>query len=424
MSHFAVVAPPYPSHFNALQALAGTLLQRGHQVTFFHQCDSQRWLDDARIAFCPVGLDERPAGSLDQALQLAANPSNPWRLRRLIRQLAETSALLCAQLPAALQQQRIDAVLSDQMEPAGALVAEALHLPMVSIACALPINREEGVPLPVMPFKYAHDPRSQRLYQGSTDVHDWLMRPLTQVLETAAQRLGLPPRGGLQDYLSPLAQISQTLAGFDFPRQALPRHFHAVGPLRNSEPQAPGAWPLDPRKPVVFASLGTLQGHRFGLFARIARACRLLDVQLLIAHCGGLDVPQQARLLQMGAAVVTDFAPQQWAVRRADVVISHGGLNTVMDALGAGTPLLVLPIAFDQPGVAARVVYHHLGLALSRRAGVSAIAAALAHLLEQPMPGLAPLQAELAQAGGVGLAADIIETAVRTGQPVLAQAPL
>jgi hypothetical protein len=48
----------------------------------------------------------------------------------------------------------------------------------------------------------------------------------------------------------------------------------------------------------------------------------------------------------------------------------------------------------------------------------------LAHLLEQPMPGLAPLQAELAQAGGVDLAADIIETAVRTGQPVLAQAPL
>lgn len=193
MSHFAVVAPPYPSHFKALQALARTLLQRGHHVTFFHQCDSQRWLDDARIAFCPVGLDERPAGSLDQALQLAANPSNPWRLRRLIRQLAETSALLCAQLPAALQQQRIDAVLSDQMEPAGALVAEA---------------------------------------------------------------------------------------------------------------------------------------------------------------------------------------------------------------------------------------HHHLGLALSRRAGVSAIAAALAHLLEQPMPGLAPLQAELAQGGGVGLAADIIETAVRTGQPVLAQALL
>ncbi|HDS1736909.1 glycosyltransferase [Pseudomonas sp. BP8] len=421
MSHFAVVAPPYPSHFQALQALGATLLERGHQVTFMQQADSQRWLNDPRIGFEPLGLDSHPPGSLEQTLRLAANPAGPWRLRRLIRQLAKTSAMLSAQLPDALTAYTVDAVLCDQMEPAGALAAEALELPFISIACALPVNREEGVPLPVMPFKFARDAHALKLYQGSCQVHDWLMRPLTQALQAAALRLGLPPRGGLHDCLSPLAQISQTLAGFDFPRHALPAHFHAVGPLRSAAEQAEGAWSFDARKPLVFASLGTLQGHRFGLFARIAKACRLLDVQLLLAHCGGLETSQQARLMQLGATVVTDFAPQQWAVRRADVVVSHGGLNTVMDAIAAATPLLVLPIAFDQPGVAARVVYHRLGLALSRHSSVAAIATALTRLLDEPMPGLALLEPELATAGGVEKAADIIETALRTRQPVLAE---
>lgn len=422
MSHFGVVAPPYPSHFQAFQALAGTLLVRGHKVTFLHQFDSQRWLQDPRIAFAPVGLDEYPPGSLDQALRLAANPTGPLRLRRLIRHLADTSAMLCEALPGELERLGVDALLCDQLEPAGALAANALGLPYVSVACALPINREPGVPLPVMPFKYGGDRRSQKLYQGSTRVHDWLMAPQRQVLQAAAQRLGLAGSATQEDYLSPLAQVSQTLAGFDFPRVGLPPHFHAVGPLRNGAQHASGTWSFKPDRPVVFASLGTLQGHRFSLFAKIAQACQRLDLQLLIAHCGGLDSQQHAQLLHLGARYVTDFAPQQWAVRRADVVISHGGLNTVMDAIAAGTPMLVLPIAFDQPGVAARVVHHRLGLALSRWAGVAAITSALARLLDTPLPALSGLQAELAAAGGVDRAADIIEQAVRTRQPVVAEA--
>jgi zeaxanthin glucosyltransferase len=49
----------------------------------------------------------------------------------------------------------------------------------------------------------------------------------------------------------------------------------------------------DPGRPFVFASLGTLQGQRFGLFRRIAKACRRLDAQLLVAHCGGLDAARR-----------------------------------------------------------------------------------------------------------------------------------
>lgn len=412
MTHFAVVAPPYYSHFQALQALAIELIERGHRVTFFHQSDAAHWLSEPRISFRSVGANSHPPGSLERTLHQAAHPDTPWGLRLIIKQMAGTTAMLCNELPQALADNGIDALLCDQMEPAGGLVAESLGLPFVSVACALPVNREPGLPLPVMPFAYATDERSQHMYRGSSQVYDWLMKPLGKVINEAARRLGIPPRSALHECLSPLAQISQTLPDFDFPRSRLPASFHAVGPLRSPLTRKQGEWPIDKQRPFFFASLGTLQGDRLKLFERIAKACKRLDGQLLIAHCGKLDAAQERRLIDCGATWVTDFAPQQWALEQADAVITHGGLNTVMDAIAARTPMLVLPIAFDQPGVAARVAYRGVGSQLSRRASAARIESALRALLAQPLPGFDALIDELQQAGGVTRAADIVEAAV------------
>lgn len=154
------------------------------------------------------------------------------------------------------------------------------------------------------------------------------------------------------------------------------------------------------------------------MFRQITKACARLDAQLMVAHCGGLDPAQQARLMRSGATWVVDFAPQQWVLDKADAVITHGGLNTVMDAIKARTPVLVMPIGFDQPGVAARVSHAGVGLNLSRRARAPKIHDALTRLLEHPLEPLHRLAAELDQAGGTRRAADIIETVVRTGRPV------
>lgn len=422
MSHFGVVAPAYYSHFHALQALAQELMQRGHRVTFFHQADAARWVTAPGIGYCGLGAASHPPGSLQRSLRLAASPGTPWGLRQIIEQLAATTRMFCDELPPALEQHGVDALLCDQMEAGGGLVAENLGLPFVSIACALPVNREPGLPLPVMPFAYGTDERSLHMYRGSAQVYDWLMKPHARAIQDASKALGLAPRSALHECLSPLAQISQTLAGFDFPRQAAPPHLHAVGPLRTATATTRGSWSIDPGRPFVFASLGTLQGQRLGMFEQIAKACRQLDAQLLIAHCGLLDAAAEKRLAALGATWVTDFAPQQWALEQADAVVTHGGLNTVMDAIASTTPMLVMPIAFDQPGVAARVRHHGLGLQLHRRARSPRIAQALREVLALSTQPFTRLSAELASAGGTLKAADIIETAINTRQPVLAGA--
>jgi len=420
MAHFGVVAPAFYSHFSALAALSLELLKRGHRVTFLQRPDAAAYLKDARIGFHAVGADTHPPGSLAASLRRAANPGGPLGLRQVILDMARGTEMLCRELPAALHGLGVDALLADQMEAAGGLVAEALGLPFVSVACAMPVNREPGIPLAVMPFAYADTEQAAQVVEGSTRVYDWMMRPHGAVIAAQARRLGLSNRSGLHECLSPLAQVSQTTAAFDFPRRALPPHFHHVGPLRaaaDTGATAPTPLPnIDAGRPFVFASLGTLQGHRFGIFKRVAKACRRLDAQLLVAHCGGLDAAQEEALKRAGASWVCAFAPQRQALAQADAVVSHAGINTVMDAVEARTPILAMPVTFDQPGTATRILHAGIGLRASARlAGPGTIERQLRRLFDEPQFGeqLDVQSASLAQAGGTPRAADIVEGALR-----------
>ena len=423
MAHFAVVAPALYSHFNTLSRLALELVTRGHRVTFMHRPDAAAYVKDARIGFHALGAHTHPAGSLPAMLARVANPGSPLGLRRVILDMAESTTMLCRELPAALRELQVDYLLADQMEAAGGLVAESLGMPFISVACALPVNREPGIPLPVMPFVYEDSERAFKIVEGSTRVYDWMMGPHERAISAEALRLGLSPRGKLHECLSPLAQVGQIVPGFDFPRRELAPQFHHVGPLHSGAaapahtldelaallPPAPGT------RPFVYASLGTLVSNRFGLFKRIAQACRQQDAQLLLAHCGGLDETQVRALENIGDTRVRAFVPQLAVLARADAVISHAGANTVMEAISTRTPILALPIAFDHPGAAARVEYAGVGLRASPRfASVGELSRKLRRLLGEPgfKQKMAPLAEQIRQAGGAPRAADIIEAAL------------
>ena len=416
MTHFTVIAPPFASHARALEALVGGLLDRGHRVSWVHQADARCLLADPRIAFHAVGAATHPAGSLGQVWARAASPGGPLGLRRVIADVASATDMLCREAPALLRSLGTEAVIADQMEAAGGLLARGLGLPFVSVACALPVNRDLRVPLPVMPWGYALNLRGEQLNAGSARVYDWLMQPHARVIASHARAFGIPACATLADCLSPMAQISQTTASFDFARMSAPSHFHHVGPLRQALAHEPALdFPVESGRPFVFASLGTLQGGRIDLFLRIARACRALDAQLLLAHCNRLNAAQAEALRRAGARWVTGFAPQRAALARADAVVSHAGLNTVLDALAAGTPVLALPIAFDQPGVAARLVHAGAGLRLwPALASTAAIEKSLRRLLDAP--GFAQraraLGADVERSGGVLRAVGIVEAAV------------
>jgi UDP:flavonoid glycosyltransferase YjiC (YdhE family) len=133
-------------------------------------------------------------------------------------------------------------------------------------------------------------------------------------------------------------QVSQQPAALEFPRSKLPEQVKFVGPLRLQGGYAPVPFPwerLDGR-PLIYASLGTLQNRIAGTFGIIAQACSGLDTQLVIST-GNVVAPEALSDLP-GRPVVVPYAPQLELLRRAALAVTHAGLNTVLDALSAGVP--------------------------------------------------------------------------------------
>ena len=60
-------------------------------------------------------------------------------------------------------------------------------------------------------------------------------------------------------------------------------------------------------------------------------------------------------------ALVVRMAPQIELLKHAVLCITHAGLNTALEALAQGVPMVAIPIGFDQPGVAARIAHHGVG---------------------------------------------------------------
>lgn len=85
----------------------------------------------------------------------------------------------------------------------------------------------------------------------------------------------------------------------------------------------------------------------------------------LVMGLGGQSKPEGLGTLP-GNILVLEYAPQIDILSHASVVISHGGISTINEALFHGVPLLLYSSGHvDQDGCMARVVYHKVGLSVS-----------------------------------------------------------
>ncbi|GHH41113.1 glycosyltransferase [Lentzea cavernae] len=100
---------------------------------------------------------------------------------------------------------------------------------------------------------------------------------------------------------------------------------------------------IDSTKPLVYLTLGTVSFTATEVLREAVDGLARLPVTVLVALGPGApldDVPPSVR--------VAGFVPQAEVLRRADLVVHHGGTGTVLGALAAGLPQLVLPQGADQ----------------------------------------------------------------------------
>jgi len=362
------------------------------------------------LQFAPLGQRDYPAGALHQAVIALSELSGRAALKYSVDCACRISEVILRDGPDALRGQRIDVLLVDQNEPSGGSVAERLGIPFLSVCTSLPLNREPLIPPPFVGWKFVDSPLGKVRNRIGYAIADRLIAPIQAVLNRYRKKWKLPPVSRPDDTFSRLGSIAQMPKVFDFPRKHLPETFHYLGPWFDSSSSAGIPFPFEKLdgRPIVYGSIGTLQRRNSSYFRIMAEACSELDVQLVLSLGHGTG---DARLTFPGNPVVVNYAPQLELLRRASATITHGGMNTTQQSLFFGVPAVAIPLAHDQPAIAARLLRSGAGIVIppSRLTAILLREAVQAVLAEKsPVKMYARvLQEEIANAGGVERAAGI-----------------
>lgn len=175
----------------------------------------------------------------------------------------------------------------------------------------------------------------------------------------------------------------------------LPPHVF-LGSTRRIEPDDAEvtAW-LSDDEPYVYVSFGSFLSVRDDVLAQVAEALRRVGVRAAIST--GVTDPDT-----LGAVpadwLVREYLPQVRLLARAAAAVTHGGNNSVTEAVGAGIPTLVLPFSTDQFAGAAALERTGVGIALDpNAASIAQLAEALAILVAPDAPGRGTLGAIAAE---------------------------
>jgi MGT family glycosyltransferase len=225
---------------------------------------------------------------------------------------------------------------------------------------------------------------------------------------------------------SRLAVITQTPKEFDFQGTPWPAQFHYAGPFQDGWGREPVPFPWDKLtdKPLIYASLGTLVNGLDGVYKHILEAVEALgNVQLVLSIGNNID-PENLGPIPPNAIVVRS-APQIELLKRAALCITHAGLNTTLESLAHGVPMVAIPIAYDQPGVAARIAHHGTGEFIEvDELTTDRLRSLIEKVLQDPSyrERAEYFQTVISKTRGLDMAADIIEQAFRKYQTEAAAA--
>ena len=370
MAILALVTLPLSGHMRPMMAAARALQQVGHRPIVIGPTDLIARVPK-EIETRKVGIADMPPTYLDALCSCLTRMRSLKDMTQMLDTVAALSQFYIDHLPCAVEATGASAILHDQLEPGAGIVARGLSstvgIQHISLACALPMNREPAVPPPFMGWRYRPGPFGAWLNGGYYNVVNWILAKQSRALEAGARRFGLSKPDGLLDWqrpwsvddgLSRTTDLSQGLANLDYPRENPPIY---LGPFREEISEFPGldaiAHERDGRE-LAFISLGTLMGGRCRILAAMTRAAMARGLQPVVVHGGRLQDAQSS--LPRGT-ISRDFLDQREILSGASAAIIHGGYNSTTDAIAAGVPVVTVPLAFEQSAIAARAKRSGLG---------------------------------------------------------------
>jgi MGT family glycosyltransferase len=405
-----------PGHLNPMTALARKLKARGHDVAFISVLDTEPFVTAAGLPFIPHCEEDLPRGSLRQMTDQLSQMQGQEALQFAIRSVANGLNSAFRNLPRTLLDARVDALVLDQVDYGLGLVPAHLGLPYAHVSNALHFDFSGTTPF--CTFNWQHETTPEALARNQAGLKGFMQAydPVPAEARAYAEKIGL-----VVDWSDPFATISnlawltQTPKEFDFKSSHWPSQFHYTGPFHDGLGRIESNFPWErlTGEPLIYASMGTLQNGLESVFSAIAEAVGTRPGMQLVLSIGPSLDPAKIDALPANCIVVNN-APQVALLKRAALCITHAGLNTALESLTQGVPMVAIPVTIDQPGVAARIAYTRTGVYVPVQELTAArLSACIDEVLSNPeyRQNAGKMKEAIAQTNGLERAADLLEQA-------------
>ncbi len=307
---------------------------------------------------------------------------------------------------------RPDVIVEDNVVSFPALPASGL--PWVRIVSCNPAEVKD----PAIPPVFSGYPTADRTgWEEFRDEYARVIGPLHASFDEYCRERGAPPLPGLE-----LMHDSSDLNLWMYPAAVDYERAEPLGPtwhnLESSVRSTDAAWELpEPLAsgdgPLVYLSLGSLGSGDVELMRRLIGS--LADTRYRVIVSMG---PQHAEL-ELGPNMVgEEFLPQTSVLPQVDLIITHGGNNTITEGLHFGKPMVVLPLFWDQYDNAQRMDETGFGRRLDTyRHEPAELHGAIDELLadERLAARLADVASHLRSRAGKERAADLIASVASGG---------
>lgn len=374
---FLLACWPFPGHIRPFLSLATALQGAGHQVAIYSGATARPLVEAEGHAFFPFAqLSEAKAydsiSAIDSVPQ-GGRPSSRLVLRIFRDWMVETIPAQLADLEPLVAEWRPDVIVTETAMWGPMLVLwEKTGIPVAIqstlLGCLVPGRDAPPAGFGLAPPRTTRQRVTQRALVRLGSLFGAGLRRRIDAIRTEN---GLGPLGcTVNDYSGrlPLYLIG-SLRELDYDRRDLPSSVHYVGPYlwhragNGETPEWLDSLPSD--RPWVHVTESTLRYGDPFLLRTAVEALRDGPYEVILTTGQQRD-PSELALGEPASNVhLAQWIPHAELLPRCAALVSSGGAGTVMAALSAGVPQIIVPTTWDKPDNARRLVEAGAGLSLA-----------------------------------------------------------
>jgi len=381
---------PYHGHVNPTLSLMRELVKRGDEIVYFSSPAFAQRIEAAGAAF-------RNYENLNSFGQ-SRNVTHAIHQGVLV---AEATYSLLPEVLSAVEAEQPDLLMFDMSAPWGGIASRRFNIP--AVAC-----------FPHVPYYWRvllNDRRVLRKVLVSLRPGYGYWRQLQRQTKKIVKDFNLRKPADI-NVLSSSAELNIAFITRYF--QPYESHFDEsyvyVGPrIETDRREEPMDIIKEGDQKLIYVAVGTVYKANVQFFQQCMEAFAGQGYSVIMSIGKAVDPDSLGSIPDN--FTVAQYVPQLQVLQAADIFITHGGMNSINEAVVYGVPMIVVPNTIEQSVNAARIEQLRAGLYLDHAdLTVQKLQTAVAKILADPATtsGLSPLLNSFKEAGGAQLAADVI----------------